>query len=633
MTDQLTGPFQTAPSSTHPGIRPDSRLTPDLVREYESSGAWASAPLRSLLSAAAAEHPDRVAAIDRTSGATGSRRLIYAELDERAHRYACGLHALGVRAGDFVAVMLPNSADFAALIFAINELGAVYSGIPVAYGEREVEVILRRTGAGVVVVAETFGSNSPQRLVQGLRGALPSLRHVVVAGSTSDDAAMTADGAMTDDGVRPLASLLEAPDVDLPDVDARALCHVGFTSGTTGDPKGVMNTHQTLRAVMENWIAHVGRDTLGEPLVNLVASPVGHHTGFLWGVLLTTYLRGTAVYLDRWVPDQAVPVIREERVTTMFSAPTFLQDLVLTDLAHDEQCSLRTVVLAGAPVPRTLPTAAGEMFDCYVCPAWGMTELGIGISCAPHLPAAAQATDGVPLPGTEVSIVGADGQEAPPGAVGSLRIRGAGLFLGYLHLPEVTAAEIDRDGWFTTGDTARRTEEGSLLLEGRTKDIVIRGGENIPVTVVESLLFQHPDIVEASVIGVPDVRLGERACAVVVPHGDATPTLEAVCDYLLEQGLSKHFLPERLELVDELPKTPSGKIRKVALRGWFTASSAPCSWGSGAWAPRWPAGTSNGTRPCSSMQTARSRPRWVRNSAARCCGPWPSCPTTSTPSS
>ena len=560
MTDQRTNALLSDPAETHPGIRPDSRLTPALVHEYVDSGAWTSTTLRSLLSDAAAQHPDRIAAIERTSGLGGSARLTYAELDERAHRYAAGLHALGVRAGDSVAVMLPNRTDFAALIFAINELGAVYTGIPVAYGEREVEVILRRTGAGVVVTTETFGSNRPATLVQGMRGSLPGLRHVVVAGES------------TDDGLVPLESLLHAPDVELPDVDARGLCHVGFTSGTTGEPKGVMNTHQTLMAVLDNWVRHQGRSSLGEPLVNLVASPVGHHTGFLWGVLLTTFLGGTAVYLDRWVPEQAAQVVREENVTTMFSAPTFLQDLILTDLGQDAECSLRTVVLAGAPVPRTLPTVAGEMFDCYVCPAWGMTELGIGISCAPHLPEAVQATDGVAVPGTDVSVVGPDGDEAPHGTIGHLRIRGAGLFLGYLDLPEATAEAIDGDGWFATGDTARMTSEGHVLLDGRTKDIVIRGGENIPVTVVESLLFEHPSIVEASVIGVPDARLGERACAVVVPQGATPPTLEELCAFLLDRGLSKHFLPEQLEIVDGLPKTPSGKIRKIELRGRYAAS-------------------------------------------------------------
>lgn len=191
-----------------------------------------------------------------------------------------------------------------------------------------------------------------------------------------------------------------------------------------GEPKGVMNTHQTLRAVLDNWVHLQGRESLGEPVVNLIASPVGHHTGFLWGVLLTTLLRGTAVYLDRWVPSEAPRVIREEKVTTMFSAPTFLQDLLQTELATEAGCSLRTVVLAGAPVPRTLPATAGTAFGCFVCPAWGMTELGIGISCAPHLPPDALVTDGLAVPGTEARIVGPDGRRVDDGSIGSLQIRG-----------------------------------------------------------------------------------------------------------------------------------------------------------------------------------------------------------------
>jgi cyclohexanecarboxylate-CoA ligase len=544
------------PADTHPGIRPDSRLTPELVQQYVDSGAWTSTTLRSLLTDAAAERPDAVAAVDRTSVSGIPLHVTYAELDARAHRYACGLHALGVRAGDAVAVMLPNQVDFAALIFAIAEVGAVYTGIPVAYGEREIEVILRRTGAGVVIVAERFGSSSPLALVRGLRAGLPQLRTLVVASAAANPA----------EEEQPLSVLLDAPDVQFEEADPRALCHVGFTSGTTGEPKGVMNTHQTLTAVLRNWVAHQGRESLGEPVVNLVASPVGHHTGFLWGVLLTTFLRGRAVYLDRWNPAQAADVIREEGVTTMFAAPTFQQDLLLTDLANDPRCTLRTVVVTGAPVPRTLPSIGGEAFGAYVCPAWGMTELGIGISCTRTLPAEVQSTDGVPVPGTEVRVTGSDGQPVPAGATGALQVRGPGLFLGYLQRADATSEAIGADGWFSTGDTARITEEGYVILEGRTKDIVIRGGENIPVVAVESLLFQHPDILEASIVGLPDPRLGERACVVVVPKGDATFTLDEICGYLLEQGLSKHFLPERLELVTELPKTPSGKIRKVELR-------------------------------------------------------------------
>jgi cyclohexanecarboxylate-CoA ligase len=549
-----------AGSRRHPGVRADSRLTDELAAHYEGTGAWRPLTLRALLRDAARHRPERVAAVDRGADGAVRRTLTYAELDARAHAYACGLHGLGVREGDGVAVMLPNGADFAALVFAAFELGAVYTGVPASYGEREVAVILRRSRARVVVAATGFGRNRPRELVTRVRPDLPSLRHVVVAGDVP--------GGRGDDDP-PLAALLEAPEVDLPEPDPRALCHVGFTSGTTGEPKGVMNTHQTLRAVLENWVAHQGDPAgLGDPLVNLVASPVGHHTGFLWGVLLTTLLEGTAVYLDRWIPERAPEVIRQEGVTTMFSAPTFLQDLLQTDLVDDgTACSLRTVVLAGAPVPRSLPERAERAFGCRVCPAWGMTELGIGISCAPHLPPEASRTDGVAVPGTEVRVLGVGGGPAAPGELGALQIRGPGLFLGYLDLPAATAAEITPDGWFTTGDTARTGPQGWVEIEGRTKDVVIRGGENIPVAAVESLLYQHPALLEAAVVGVPDPRLGERACAVVVPAaGTPAPTLEDVCAFLTERGLSRHFLPERLESLEALPKTASGKVRKVELR-------------------------------------------------------------------
>lgn len=540
----------------HPGLRPDSRLTPELVQDYLDKGLWTDEPLRELLRAAARRHPDRTAAVGHRDGLVEPQRLTYAEFEQLVHRLACGLAALGVRPGDGVAVMLPNWVEFAALVFAISEVGAVYTGVPPAYGERELRVILDRSRARVLVVPADFRGGRQLDLARRLRPGAAGLQHVVVVGGPVDAAA----------GELPFDALLDTPERELPPVDPASVCHIGFTSGTTGEPKGVMNTHQTLDAVLRNWTAHVGPANLGEPMVNLVASPVGHHTGFLWGVLLTAYRAGTAVYLDRWDAGRAADVIAAEGVTALFGAPTFLQDLLRTPLAGRADCPLSIAVLAGAPVPRALPQVAGEAFGCYVCPAWGMTEFGIGISCAPHLPAAAQQTDGVPVPACEVRVVAGDGRVAEPGQPGALQIRGPGLFLGYVERPDATAEAIGADGWFDTGDLAQVDADGCVTLQGRTKDIVIRGGENIPVVEVESLLFEHPDVVAAAVVGVPDDRLGERACAVVVPAAGARPRLEDLCAYLSDRGLSKHFLPERLELVSALPMTPSGKVRKVELR-------------------------------------------------------------------
>jgi cyclohexanecarboxylate-CoA ligase len=243
-----------------------------------------------------------------------------------------------------------------------------------------------------------------------------------------------------------------------------------------------------------------------------------------------------------------------------------LQDLLTTDLAGDKECKLRSAIVTGSPVPRSLPAAGREAFGCWIGSAWGMTEIGIGISCRPGMSDTELASDGRAFDGVEARVVDALGEEVPPGAIGRLQVRTAGLFLGYKDLPDKTAEEIDPDGWFDTGDNARIDESSLVYLDGRSKDIIIRGGENIPVVAVESVLYTHEDVVDVALVGLPDERLGERACAVVVLAKGRQATLEELNAFLLENGVSKHYLPESLVIRHELPKTPSGKIRKVELR-------------------------------------------------------------------
>lgn len=544
-----------AGSRTAGGVR---RTDPALVKGWLAEGSWDGRALIALLRDAADRTPDRVALVGRGGPSDGPERLTYEQLRERVHAYACGLADLGVGPGDAVAVMLPNVTDFAALIWAVMELGAVYTGIPVAYGEREVRVILARSHAKVLVMPARVKDDRQLALARRLRPTAPDLEHLVVAGSPAEGLG---------EGERLLTDLLGAAPRALPDPHPFALCHLGFTSGTTGEPKGVENTAQTLGAVLRGFLGHIGTATLGTPAVNLVASPIGHHTGFLWGVLLSAATGATAVLLETWDPDRAADAVEREGVTVFFGAPTFLQDLLGTRLAGT-RTSLHTAVLAGAPVPRDLPARAEAQLGLYVCPAWGMTEWGIGLACRPTLSPAAHRTDGVPVGACEVRIVDGVGVPVADEAAGTLQIRGPGLFLGYHERPDATDEAFDSDGWFTTGDLAVRHADGTVSLAGRTKDIVIRGGENIPVTEVESLLFTHPYVLACAVVGVPDPRLGERACAVVVPRQGAEQelTLASLCGFLSEQGLSKHFLPERLELVEQLPMTPSGKIRKNELR-------------------------------------------------------------------
>lgn len=524
---------------------------------WRAAGWWEERSIRSLLTEAARAHPDRVALVGhRTHGARVSRT--YAEFDAGAHHAASVFASLGVGQGDAVVLMLPNWAEYPEMVFGINELGAVYAGIPVAYGERQAAAILRRSKAKVLVIPRRWRSTEHLELSRKLRTEIPTLQHVIVL----DD-----DGSDLREGESLWSSHADVPTRTFPEPVPGRICYLGFTSGTTGEPKGAMHSHNTLIYAVRRQAEHVGPTVYGDPMVHLVASPAGHHTGFAFGIIMTVLLAGTAVHIDRWDPDWGVRVIREEGVTAFFGAPTFLQDMLRTDLVGDPDCPLECLVIAGAPVPRNLPAQAQEALGAYVCPAWGLTECSIMSACTPDEPTAIQRTDGSVFTGSEVRVVGPDGHDLPACEVGDLLMRGPGVVYGYYDRPDATDDAYLPGLWFKTGDRASLDEHGWLSLRGRTKDIIIRGGENVPVTDVESVIFDHPDVVNAAVIGIPDDRLGERICAVLVIRAGATEaTLADISDYLLAQGLSKHYLPERVVIVPELPMTPSGKIQKYKLR-------------------------------------------------------------------
>ncbi|ROP36583.1 AMP-binding protein [Saccharothrix texasensis] len=522
---------------------------------FRAAGWWPGTPIRALLSDAAARHPDRVALVGHRPGREPVRQT-YRAFDRAATRVASALHALGVGEGDVVALMLPNSVEYGALVFGISEVGAVYTGIPVSYGERQVVPILRRSRAVALIIPRRWRTTDHLALVRGLRADLPSLRHVVVVG---DDFEAGPGEHLWDDFV-------DVPLAAFPPREPGELCYFGFTSGTTGEPKGAMHTHDTLLYAVKGLADHLGPGTFGDPMVQLVASPAGHHSGFVWGILFTAYLAGTGVHVDHWDPGWCAEVVRAEGITAFFGAPTFLQDMLRTDLADDPDCPFRCLVVAGSPVPRTLPAKAGRALGAYIAPAWGMTECSIMTSATPLEDDDVQRTDGSVFPGSQVRVVDDEGRAVPPGVTGELLMRGPGVIVGYYDRPDATDESFLPGLWFRTGDTASLDEHGRLSLRGRTKDVIIRGGENIPVTEVESLLFDHPDVLDAAVVGYSDERLGERACAVLVARPGAVLELPALCDYLLAGGLSKHYLPERLVLLPELPTTQSGKIQKYRLR-------------------------------------------------------------------
>ncbi|HEX3244983.1 MAG TPA: AMP-binding protein, partial [Chloroflexota bacterium] len=430
--------------------------------------------------------------------------------------------------------------------------------------QREATFMVRRVKSKLLVIPDVYRGRDYLQLASLIRSEAAELNHIVVLGKAPAEAAFTA-----------FPDLESAAAMPLPEVSPGSLVHIGFTSGTTGEPKGVMNTHQTLDAVLFRFIGHHGTELLNDSLVNLIASPMGHHTGFLWGVLFTTLLQGRGVYLEHWDREVAARIIQREGVTWMPGAPTFLQDLL--QVPGMGPGSLKMYAMAGSPIPRSLPREASAALDAFICPAWGMTEWGIGICGSLRLPRdRVDVTDGVAIEGCEARIMAEPEREAAPGEEGDLQIRGGGLFLGYFDRPDFTA-DAFVDGWFQTGDRAIKWDDGFISLSGRSKDIIIRGGENVPVVEIETLIYEHPDVLDVAVVGYPDERLGERACAVLVCRSGGSLDLPTLVDFLLSQGMSKHFLPERIERLQTLPKTMSGKIKKAELRQWLIDGGEPPS--------------------------------------------------------
>ena len=349
----------------------------------------------------------------------------------------------------------------------------------------------------------------------------------------------------------------------LPGSDPNTVHEVVFTSGTTGEPKGVMHTPNTTLSTIYTLVerlAFTDRDVL------LMASTLGHQTGYLYGYCLNLLLGATAVWMDVWNVADAARLIEGERVTFTMGATPFLRDLTYAETPRDLG-SLRVFISAGAPIPRQLVKDARDRLACVISAGWGMTENGL-VTCngLDDPEEKVFTTDGVPLPGMELRVVDDDGGRVTSGGEGDLLVRGPAQFAGYFKRPEFTADGHTADGWFKTGDRATLDGDGYVSITGRTKDVIIRGGENIPVVEVENLLYTHPKIAGVAIVAMDDPRLVERACAVVIPHDGYSLTLPEITAFLEGQQLARHKFPERLEIVAEFPMTPSGKIQKYRLR-------------------------------------------------------------------
>jgi len=536
----------------------DAVLLPPRRAASVAQGHWRDRTINDELDACLAACPDKLAltALQLDSGQI--TRLSYRELARLADRVAVGLSQLGVGRNDVVAMQLPNWWQFTVTYLACSRIGAVLNPLMHIFRERELSFMLKHGSAKVLVVPRQFRGFDHEAMAQGLRAQLPELQHVVVVGGTGANSyeALLSEPAWENS---PGAADILARHRPGPDDITQLI----YTSGTTGEPKGVMHSANT---VMANIRAYAERLRLGAGDVVLMASPMAHQTGFMYGLMMPIMLRASAVLQDSWEPGRAAALIRAEGCSFTMASTPFLADLsrVVAESGQGVP-TLKTFLCAGAPIPGPLVEQARQVLGTKIVSAWGMTENGAVTLIKPDDDdVLAATTDGCPLPGVELKVVDFDGNSLPAGQSGKLLVRAASNFGGYLHRPQLNGT--DADGWFDTGDVAFLNEAGYVRISGRSKDVIIRGGENIPVFEVEALLYRHPAIAQVAVVAVPDDRLGERACAVVVPKPGQTVTLPELVQFLKDQKVALQYIPERLHVREAMPSTPSGKVQKFKLR-------------------------------------------------------------------
>lgn len=531
-----------------------------------AQGLWHDRTINDDLDACVAACPDKTALTALRVEEGGTTRFTYREMARMADRIAVGLARLGVGRNDVVACQLPNWWQFTLTYLACSRIGAVMNPLMHIFRERELSFMLKHGEAKVLIVPQVFRGFDFEKMVEGLRGDLPDLAHVVVVGGNGGNSfdALLGGPAWEDsaDAQAILARSRPGPD------DVTQLI---YTSGTTGEPKGVMHTANT---TMANIIPYAQRLRLGADDVVLMASPMAHQTGFMYGLMMPIMLKASVVLQDIWEPGQALELIRSERVSFTMASTPFLTDL--TRAVAERRLAvptLRTFLCAGAPIPGPLVEQARGVLGTKIVSAWGMSENGaVTLIELDDEDERAFNTDGHPLPGVEIKVADDAGQALPAGESGRLLVRACSNFGGYLRRPHLNGT--DADDWFDTGDLARVDAEGYIRITGRSKDVIIRGGENIPVVEIESLLYRHPAIAMAAIVAYPDERLGERACAVVVARPGHSVDLPSIVDFLRREKVAVQYIPERLIVRYAMPSTPSGKIQKFKLRELLRTTTA-----------------------------------------------------------
>jgi non-ribosomal peptide synthetase component E (peptide arylation enzyme) len=530
----------------------ETRLTPRMIERYVSSGWWGTETVYGLLNARVAEHPDREAIVD------DRRRITYRELKDGIDRTAAFLKAQGISRGDVVTIQLPNWIEFAFVFFALELLGAVANKISPDFRSREVSYILRFSRSRAYVCAQSFKGFDYPGMVRALMPDLPDLRFVCVVDGAHDGERHTVSLAAGLENTAPL------PPHERTAMDANEVFRMAFTSGTTGNPKCVLHSFNTTLPACRA----LTRDMDVTPRdVFLIYLPVGLNWGYL--LLVQALLLGArVVLLDRFSGCAALELIEREKITFVCSAPaSIIAMLNEPDLERYDLSSLRVVITGGASCPVETLRDFQRRMSGHLIELYGMLETGYHTYTRLSDDAEkVNGTIGRCVEGMGLRLLDHVGNDVPQREQGEIACDGPSVHLGYYNNPAANAEAFTADGWFRTGDLGMIADEaGNVRIVGRSKEIINRGGKKFFPREVEEVLYTHPKVLHAAMVGVADPRLGERNCLCVVPRGGVRVTLEEFNDFLRGQ-VATYKLPERLEIFSELPFTPTGKIQRFVLQ-------------------------------------------------------------------
>lgn len=521
-------------------------------QEYYAKGYWTEKTLNDRWNEAVAAHPDKEYVGDNVG-----TKLTYAEVDDKASRLAAWLKDVGVENGDVVNIQLPPWSEFCIMYVACLKVGAVIAPVPVTYNDEDLVYEMNLVEAKAFLCSTFHHKTNYENLIHSVVNRVPSLSRAALA---VVDKNKPANRSITLNEIfERYEPLREAPESKSDDVVL-----ILSTSGTTGKPKAVLITHNAL-IFSETTFAKLFH--LTEDDVMFMPAPLNHATGFNHGLITPMLLGGRVVLQQEFRAFEAIEIINNAGVTWSMGATPFIYDLLNT--AEESGLTfgnMHLYICGGAPVPGTMVQRASK-HGLLLCEDYGSTE-----SC-PHLAVPPEhclewngSWSGVPFDGIEVAVVDDAGNVVPFGTQGEEVSRGPQMFVGYLKNPEATAKDLKDDGWFYSGDLCIQDEQGRIKINGRKKEILIRGGINISANEVDNNLTGCPGVGAHATIGLPDDRLGERICTFIVPvPGQPEPTIDSIAAYLNEIGVAKRLRPEHIELIDEIPMTESGKVKRHQL--------------------------------------------------------------------